>query len=258
MRVTNGVGRAGILRSALGIMVVSGLAACGSSGGSEAAQVATLTTDGAAAVVTETTVAADTADALLAYAQCMRDNGIEMEDPTFDADGNVEGGFRPGGDGVDFGSEAFQTAQTACGSLIEGVDLGGRGGAGFDRTAMQDAFNSFTACLRDEGLEVDDITMGDGPGAGGPGGPPSSDQVASGDSVPDGGFDGGPPGSAPDGATRPDGEGFDPTSRMIEQLGLDDTDPAVTAALEVCQPVLEAAFTASDSASSTDTTDAAG
>ena len=56
-----------------------------------------------------------------------------------------------------------------------------------------------------------------------------------GGSVPDGGFQGGPPagGSIPDGG--PGGEGFDPTDRLIQQLELDEDDPAVTAAVEVCQ-----------------------
>ena len=53
----------------------------------------------------------------------------------------------------------------------------------------------------------------------------------------DGGFQGGPP---PDQAG--DGEGFDPTTRIIEQLGLDTTDPAVTAAVDVCSSTLDGAF----------------
>ena len=53
----------------------------------------------------------------------------------------------------------------------------------------------------------------------------------------DGGFQGGPP---PDQAGN--GEGFDPTTRIIEQLGLDTTDPAVTAAVEVCSSTLEGTF----------------
>jgi hypothetical protein len=70
--------------------------------------------------------------------------------------------------------------------------------------------------------------------------------------VPDGGFQGGPPagGSIPGGG--PGGEGFNPTDRLIQQLELDEDDPAVTAAVEVCQPALEAAFSATTDAASTD------
>ena len=104
-------------------------------------------------------------------------------------------------------------------------------------TAIQDAFNAFTECLRDEGLEVDDIEFGVGPGGGAIGDGPdgATGTPPGGGSVPDGGFQGGPPpgGSIPEGG--PGGEGFDPTDRLIQQLELDEDDPAVTAAVEVCQ-----------------------
>ena len=57
------------------------------------------------------------------------------------------------------------------------------------------------------------------------------------------GSNGGTPGAPPDGsATGPGADGFDPSQMMIQRLGLDDTDPAVTAALAVCQPVLDDAM----------------
>lgn len=215
---------------------VSLLVACGGSGG--AAQVATLDT-GSVSAATDTTVPVDTEEALLEYAQCMRDNGVDMQDPTVDADGNVQGGFGPDS-GIDPRSDEFQTAQEACGDLIQGVAFGGGPGGGrFDQTAIQDGLNRFTECLRDEGLDVDDVTMPT-PGQGGPGGGGTLPEGATPGSG--GGFDGGPPGSPPaDGGG--DGGGFDPTARIIEQLGLDDTDPAVAAAVDSCSSVLTDAFT---------------
>jgi hypothetical protein len=64
---------------------------------------------------------ADRDEALLAYAQCMRDNGIDMDDP--DTSGGRPGFFRGGagdGDGgeLDFLSEDFQAAQEACGDTL--------------------------------------------------------------------------------------------------------------------------------------------
>ncbi len=254
-----------IFRSPRSIAVASAcallLAACGGSDDG-AAQVATLST-GDVAAATDTTVAVDTQEALLAYAQCMRDNGVDMQDPTVDADGNVQGGFGPES-GIDPRSDEFQTAQEACGDLMEGVSLGGGPGGGrFDQTAIQDGLDEFTECLRDEGLDVDDVSLpepGDGPPGGGaaPGG-----GQATGDTMPagastgsgDAGFDGGPPGSPPEGGAPgdggPGGEGFDPTARIIEQLGLDDSDPEVSAAIESCSAVLTEAFTPT-----TDTTEA--
>lgn len=234
------------------------LAACGSSG--DDAQVASLAGGSTATGdTTSTTLSqADTQQAMLDFAACMRDNGVDMADPTFDANGNPQGGIRPGADSnVDPRSDEFQAAQDACGDKLAGVQFGGPGGpGGFDRTAIQDGLNNFTACLRDQGLQVDDITLGDGPGAGGPGGPPPTDGGATGSSVAGGtggGFTGGPPPGAPDGNGNggpPDG-GFNPTDRIIEQLGLDASDPAVTAAIDACQSVLDQAFTPADGSTTT-------
>ena len=227
---------------ALGCALISLATACGGeASGSQVASLDVASTSEAA--TTETSTPADTQEACLAFAQCMRDNGVDMEDPTFDADGNVQGGGFGPDSGIDFRDDATQAALEACGDLIEdiGPGGGGPGGGNFDATAIQDSFNAFTECLRDEGLEVDDIEFGVGPGGGAIGGGPdgATGTPPGGGSVPDGGFQGGPPpgGSIPDGG--PGGEGFDPTDRLIQQLELDEDDPAVTAAVEVCQAVLE-------------------
>ena len=232
---------------ALGCALITFATACGSD--ASGSQVASLDVDSTNdAATTETSTPADTQEASLAFAQCMRDNGVDMEDPTFDADGNAQqgGGFGPDS-GIDFGDEATQAAMEACSDLLQNIGPGGGGpgGGNFDATAIQDTFNAFTECLRDEGLEVDDIEFGVGPGGGAIGNRPdgATGTPPGGGSVPDGGFQGGPPGgSIPD--VGPGGEGFDPTDRMIQQLELDEDDPAVTAAVEVCQPALENAFTA--------------
>lgn len=230
------------------------VAACGGSDttSSQVASLGTLASDGTGdgAATSDTLDAADTQEAVLAYAACMRENGVDMADPTFDADGNMEGGLGFGPDsGIDPQSDEFQAAQEACGDLIDGIALGGPGGGrgDFDPDAIQAALTDFTACLRDEGLDVDDITFGPGAGGGPGGGGDGAATAGTGavpggatdGSVPPGGFEGTPPG---DGQGPPEGEGFDPTSRMIEQLGLDEDDPAVTAALDACEPLLESAM----------------
>lgn len=229
-------------------------AACGGGGSESSSQVASLG-GGATDDATATTVSVDAEEALLEYAACMRENGVDMQDPTVDADGNVQGGFGPEL-GIDPGSEEFRVAQEACGDLLEGVTLGGGPRGDIDMTAVQDAMNSFTDCLRDEGLDVDDVEMPQ-PGERGPNG----DGNAPTGSIPEGGFEGGPPPSSPaDGEAPgggPNGEGFDPTTRIIEQLGLDTDDPTVTAAIEACQPELDAAFSGPDGSNgSTDMTEA--
>jgi hypothetical protein len=248
-----------ILFSIVPMAVVLTLAAtaCGGSGGSSTPQIASLGTD-AGATDTATSAPVDTQEALLAYAKCMRDNGIDMADPTFDANGNPTGGIFNRDSGIDRQSEEFQAAQSACGDLIQGVTFGGGQGGRLDRDAIQASLNDFTACLRDQGLDVDDITFGNGQGpaggnGGGFGGPPGTGGATTGSvpagatpgdgSVPSGGGGGfgGPPGAG-NGQGAGGGQGFDPTTRIIEQLGLDATDPAVTAAISSCQSILDSAF----------------
>jgi hypothetical protein len=177
-----------------------------------------------------------------------------MKDPTFDADGNVTaggGGFRAAG--IDPRSTAFQAAQKACGSLIQGIDFGPGRRRNFDSTKIQAALNDFTACLRDNGVQVNDITFGRPGGNGGNCGGGGGGGGAHYGSVPPGGFNGTRPSFPTGGGNAPGGAGFDPTARLISRLGLDDTDPKVKAALATCQPALTAAFQ-SATASTTTTT----
>jgi hypothetical protein len=233
------------IASAVGLALLLVLTACADDS-KDSSKVASLDSTPGDGSSTATTVAGDSQEAILAFAACMRDNGIDMQDPTFDANGNATGGGlfgAPGGDNnFDPSSDEFQTAIAACQSFLDGVQLGGGpgGGGGFNGDAIQAALNDFTACLRDEGLDVDDITFA---GPGGPGGGGPDNTGGTDNSFPPGGFNGGPPGSPPDGVTGgPGGAGFDPTQRMIEQLGLDDTDPAVASAIEACQSFIDNAF----------------
>lgn len=67
---------------------------------------------------------ADRDEAILAYAQCMRDNGIDMDDPVAGEPGGRgffggrAGGEAGGGELDRFGDE-FQSAQQACGAILE-------------------------------------------------------------------------------------------------------------------------------------------
>lgn len=242
-----------LVRATAVTVLVGALVACGGSG-SASNKVASLdTSGGGGAVATSTTLSKKAQqDAILSYAACMRTNGVDMKDPTFDADGNVTGGGLGRNSGIDRRSTAFQTAQKACGSLIQGIDFGAGRRRNFDPTKIQAALNDFTACLRDNGLQVNDITFGrpangtgnNGSGAPGAGGAPDG-------SIPPGGFNGTPPSFPAGGANAPGGAGFDPTQRLIDRLGLDKTDPKVTKALATCQPALLASF---QSATNTTTT----
>ena len=61
-------------------------------------------------------------EAILAFASCMRDNGIDIDDPQFGPGGGLFGrGGGPGGGGpqdFDFGSTEFQSAFEVCGTFL--------------------------------------------------------------------------------------------------------------------------------------------
>jgi hypothetical protein len=174
----------------------------------------------------------------LAFAQCMRDNGVDFPDPTVDADGNpsFEGAFgRSEEGGFDPEDTSFQDAIAACSDLMEGMVMG-PGGGDFDSGAINEALYAYTQCLRDEGLDVGDITLSGM--MGGMGGPSGADEPADAGEAP-ALADGEQPEGPPEGVR---GGGGDPSDRFAEQLGQDADDPAWIAANEVCQPVLEDAI----------------
>jgi hypothetical protein len=219
--------RARLIAPIVMIAVLAG--ACGGGGGQTASVASLDDLDGAGASAQNDQAAAASSedvpleevsgeDALLAYAECMRAEGMDFPDPTFDSDG------RPSADSFRGNREqdGFDAANEVCQVELEGAAFGGPRGNDDFRATLEDGMLAYTECLRGEGLQVDDFQLGD-PGAGGPG------------------ADGGPPeGFDPNADGGPDvqrGQG-DPSAFIGRALGLDTGDPAVQAALEVCQPVL--------------------
>jgi hypothetical protein len=209
---------------AVGVLV---LAACNDSGDSGIAHLSA----NATATASANADSGSAEEQALAYAQCMRDNGVDFPDPTVDSEGNLsfEGAFgRSQEGGFDPGDTSFTDAQDACGDLMEGLVLGGGvAGGNFDSTAMQDSMLAYTECLRSEGLDVGDITF-DGPGLGG-----GEDQPT--DVAPTAQPSGGPQGGVFQG-------GGDRTDMFAQLLGQDSTDPAWIAANEACSSTLEDAM----------------
>ena len=148
--------------AALFVVMAFVVAACGSA----SADVATLQDDvaslGGEAPGADDTAEVDEEAALLAFAQCLREEGLDVEDPAVDEEGNIQPP-RPvqGGQAID--REAFQAAREACEEFLDGVTLGF---GDVDQTELEDQLLEFSACLRDQGLEVDDPNLSGGPGAG--------------------------------------------------------------------------------------------
>ena len=118
---------------------------------------------------------------LLAFAECMRENGVDFPDPVVEADGTVIFGFRPGGGGDGLGrlgeigrDSDLPAARQACGGMLEGLAFG-PGQGGFDPIELQDTLLEFAQCMRDNGVDMGDPDLSRfGPGGGDdepPGGP---------------------------------------------------------------------------------------
>jgi hypothetical protein len=154
-----------ILLSALTVV----LAACG--GGDAGDEVASLDSTTTTVGATTTTVD-DTAELeadLLAFSQCMRDNGLaDFPDPTIDADGNPE--FFPGGQPPEgfADDETIQQAFDSCQDFLADVVLS------FlpeDTTELEDRFLEWAECMRDQGIDIPDPDFSGGLfGPDGPGG----------------------------------------------------------------------------------------
>lgn len=166
-------------RLVLVVIVALVSAACGGRNTADSGGLATLEDEIVAGVAGDAaTATVDAEEALLAFAACMRENGYPgFPDPTVNADGSIEFGFRGGALedlDIDPRSDEFRVAMEACQDLLEGVAFGPRGGGEFDITELQDQLLAMAACLRDKGFDVDDPDLsgfGGGPGGGaGPGG----------------------------------------------------------------------------------------
>jgi hypothetical protein len=220
------------IRGMVALVAIAGLlAACGSDGDSDSSD------DGVASVSDDDSNEqaqgddqADTEEELLDWVECMRDEGIDIPDPTRDENGNlvIEGpGIRLGGGDTDgstssdesddegderpFDPDEMDAAMEACG---EPPALGPNDLSEEDRQAMEEDALEFAECMRDEGIEdFPDPDFSDM----GPGGEPQRRSSEDGSEADDGG--------GPQVFLGPFGE-------------IDMNDPEVRAAFEACQDLL--------------------
>jgi len=100
----------------------------------------------------------DLEGALLAFAECMRDEGVNVPDPQIDEDGRLT--FGAGAGNIDPNDPDVQAAFEACQDELPDFGQGIR----FDpeqEAAFQDAQLEFARCMRENGVEIPDPT-GDG------------------------------------------------------------------------------------------------
>jgi len=145
-----------------GLLLMTALAACSGSGSPSG--VATLKSpgtgnDGNAAASAAPSASLDPEAAQLAFAKCMRDNGVDMPDPVVGAGGGGAA-IAVGGDGID--PTKMQKAFEACQTFLGAGQI--NGGAQID-PAMQDKMVAFAKCMRENGVDMPDPVIG-GAGSG--------------------------------------------------------------------------------------------
>jgi len=150
------------------LLLALGLVAAACSSGTSDSGVASIAGDDTTVQAADSgaSTASDEA-AVIAFTACLRDEGLEVDDPEVDAGGNL----RPprlrdiAGVDRDMADEAFAT----CAPHLEGVTFGLDGA---DRTEREDSLLAFAECARENGYDMPDPDFsGSGmPGSGG-GGP---------------------------------------------------------------------------------------
>ena len=132
---------------AIAVITVLFAVACGSDSG----EVASLEgTDGIVEVKESTVVDVETA--WMAFAECLRDNGLEVEDPVVDADGLVRKPELVEG-AAPANKKKVGEAYEVCGEHIEGVTIETEKE---NLTEYADRLLELAVCLREQGVEVDD------------------------------------------------------------------------------------------------------
>jgi hypothetical protein len=140
----------GIRWIALLVIVAGLLAACGN--GSDDDGVASLGSDEAAGDASPSSDV-DQEEALQAFAECMREHGIEdFPDPQVDEDGGIQ--ISAPDDAAGFDREDLDAAMEACQDLLpQGLE---GGPSAEEQAALEDALLAYAQCMRDHGIDMPD------------------------------------------------------------------------------------------------------
>ena len=98
---------------------------------------------------------ADPEEAMLAFARCMREHGVDVPDPQVDENGRGFQLVRPRGN-----EEKFREAQEACGKHLENArprDIDPE-----QQQEIREAVLAFARCMREHGIDMPDPQFGEG------------------------------------------------------------------------------------------------
>jgi hypothetical protein len=144
-------------RSIAVLAICGTLAACGSSGEAESSS----GSNGTSSDSSSSAGGGDQDAGRVRLTQCLRENGVDVPDNA----GPGSGGGAGGAGNVD--RDKLQEAMNGPCKKYQTEAFGNVSEE--DRQEMQDSFQKFSQCMRDNGVDVPDIGSGDGPPAGGGG-----------------------------------------------------------------------------------------
>jgi hypothetical protein len=143
------------IRSAAAVMLLLfALAACSASAAGPSG-VASLESEAPANASAEPSASLSPEDAQLAFAECMRDHGIDMPDPETTGGGGG-GAVRIGGRGEN--PEEFQAAMEECNEFLEAAG----NFRGEPDPEQFDKMLEFAQCMRENGIDMPDPQQGGG------------------------------------------------------------------------------------------------
>ena len=109
-------------------------------------------------------------EAMFALAECIRDQGFDVQDPEIDEDGfpRLRSMFRPLMETGEVDREAIGAAMEACSEFADAITTQFRD---LDSTDREDQMYAYAECMRDNGYEMPDPDFSGEPGQGQGGGP---------------------------------------------------------------------------------------
>ncbi|WP_203780489.1 hypothetical protein [Paractinoplanes rishiriensis] len=96
--------------------------------------------------------AGDVEKEVMAYVECLRKQGVDMPDPTFDENGQLVFARPAGGQQID--RDKLRAAQEKCGEPPEGITSAAQ--SMINSPEFQDAALKFAKCMREQGVDLPD------------------------------------------------------------------------------------------------------
>jgi hypothetical protein len=144
----------------LSLLVVIGLVASACGGGAATSSVASLDTDAEDATSDSSeTESIPGEEAVLAFTACLRDEGLDVDDPAVDGEGNLVAPTPHAVAAKTLDMAAVHSAFDVCRGFLDNVAFGM---SAEDLTEREDELLAFAVCMRENGYDMPDPDFSEG------------------------------------------------------------------------------------------------